>query len=87
MYIPKVTYLGLTNTLPMFQRIIHQDLRPILQKYPKNFGNYLDDTWIVTWKNPEGTALHRRITHELFDLIEKKSYFSNWESADSNKNA
>jgi len=29
------------------ERIIHQDLRPILQKYPKNFGNYLDDTWII----------------------------------------
>ena len=52
----------------MFQRIIHQDLRPILQKYPKNFRNYLDDTW----QNPEGRARHQRITHELFDLIEKR---------------
>ena len=74
-YIPKVTYFGLTNAPPTFQRIIHQDLRPILQKYPRAFGNYLDDTWIVTRKTPEGRALHRRITHELFDLLESKSYF------------
>ena len=74
-YVPKVTYFGLTNTPPTFQRIIHQDLRPILQKYPRAFGNYLDDTWIVTRKTPEGRALHRQITHELFDLLENKSYF------------
>ena len=74
-YVPKVTYFGLTNALPTFQRIIHQDLRPILQKYPRAFGNYLDDTWIVTRKTPEGRALHRQITHELFDLLESKSYF------------
>ena len=57
-YIPKVTYFGLTNVPPTFQQIIHQDLQPILQKYPKNFGNYLDDTWIITRKTPEGRALH-----------------------------
>ena len=74
-YVPKVTYFGLTNAPPTFQRIIHQDLQPILQKYPKNFRNYLDDTWIVTQKTPEGRALHQQITHELFDLLENKSYF------------
>jgi len=62
------------------------DSTEISQEIGTSFGNYLDDTWIFTWKNPEGTALHRRISHELFDLIEKKSYFSNCEGADSNKN-
>ena len=57
-YIPRVTYFRLMNTPPTFQRIIHQDLWPILQKYPRNFGNYLNDTWIVTQKNPEGRVLH-----------------------------
>jgi len=33
-YIPKVTYFGLTNAPPMFQQVIHQDLQPVLQKYP-----------------------------------------------------
>jgi len=33
-YIPKVTYFGLTNAPPMFQRVIYQDLQLILQKYP-----------------------------------------------------
>ena len=47
-YIPRVTYFGLTNAPPTFQRVIHQDLRPILQKYPQNVGNYLDDVWVVT---------------------------------------
>ena len=74
-YIPRVTYFGLTNAPPTFQWIIHQDLQPILQKYPKSFRNYLDDTWIITQKDQEGRALHKQITYELFDLLEKKSYF------------
>ena len=74
-YILKVTYFRLMNMPPTFQQIIYQDLWLILQKYPKNFGNYLDNTWIVTWKNPEGRALHQQITYELFNLLEEKSYF------------
>jgi len=61
------------------------DSTEISQEFRELPGRYLDN--IVTWKNPEGMALHQRISHELFDLIEKKSYFSNWESANSNKNA
>src|SRR5712691_3027467 len=74
-FIPNVTYFGLTNAPPTFQRIMSRDLQRLLQKYPRNFGNYLDDTWIVTAKNPEGREKHRQITHELLDLLEKKSYF------------
>ena len=57
-YIPKVTYFGLTNAPPVFQRAMQRDLRTLLQKYPKEFGNYLDDVWIVTKADKEGTARH-----------------------------
>ena len=72
---PRVTYFGLTNVPPMFQRVIYQDLQPILQKYPQNVGNYLDDVWIATRKDPEGRELHKRIAHKLLELLERKSYF------------
>ena len=74
-YIPAVTYFGLTNAPPTFQRVIAEDLRPILQKYPRNTGNYLDDVWVVTKKNEEGRKLHEQINHELLKLLEEKSYF------------
>jgi len=74
-YIPKVTYFGLTNVPPMFQRVIHQDLRPILQKYLQEVGNYLDDIWIVTKKDEKGRTQHKKIMHKLLDLLEAKSYF------------
>ena len=74
-YIPKVTYFGLTNAPPAFQRTMHRDLEPLLQKYPRNLDNYLDDIWIVTKKDQEGKRLHQQITHQLLDLLEDKSYF------------
>ena len=49
----------------MFQRIIHQDLRPTIQKYLKNFGNYWDDTWIYhiekSWRKGATSKNHSRI--------------------------
>jgi len=74
-YIPRVTYFGLTNMPLMFQRVIHQDLQPILQKYPQEVRNYLDDIWIVTKKSEEGRMQHKKIMHKLLDLLEKKLYF------------
>jgi len=74
-YVPNVTYFGLTNAPPMFQQVLQTDLQPLLQKYTKEFGNYLDNVWIVTKKNQLGTKLHRKITHKLFNLLEEKSYF------------
>jgi len=74
-YIPRVTYFGLTNAPPTFQRVIHQDLWPVLQKYPQEVGNYLDDIWIVTKKDKEGRTQHKKITHKLLELLETKSYF------------
>ena len=74
-YIPNVTYFGLTNVPPTFQHVVHQDLRPLLQKYLENFDSYLDDTWIVTRNSPKESALHDYIMHNLFKLLRKNSYF------------
>src|ERR1700704_6078397 len=59
----------------MFQQVLQTDLQPLLQKYPKEFGNYLNNVWIITKKNQLGTKLHRKITHKLFDLLKEKLYF------------
>ena len=56
----------------MFQRVVHLDLRPLLQKYPRELGNYLDDLWIVTKRDAAGQKLHEQITHEVLQLLEEK---------------
>ena len=65
-FIPAVTYFSLTNVPPTFQRVVHQDLEPLLQKYPREFGNYLDNTWIVMNDDQKGIERHRQITWEHF---------------------
>ena len=50
-FILNVTYFGLTNAPLTFQRVVHLDLWPLLQKYPRKLGNYLDDLWIITKKD------------------------------------
>jgi hypothetical protein len=47
----------------------------LLQKYPENVGNYMDDWWIATASDKEGRCLHTQIIHEFLDLMEEKSYF------------
>jgi hypothetical protein len=54
---------------------MQRDLEPLLQKYPRNLDNYLDDIWIVTKKSQDQKRLHKQITHELLDLLKEKSYF------------
>jgi hypothetical protein len=68
-------YFGLMNAPPFFQRVMHQDFRPLLQKYPENLGNYMDDWWVATNDTEEGRALHCQIIHEFLDCMEEKSYF------------
>ena len=68
-------YFGLMNAPPFSQRMMHQDFRELLQRYPENLGNYMDDWWIATESTTEGTALHRKIVHEFLDQMERKSYF------------
>ena len=58
MFIPQVMYFGLKNAPPFFQRMMHHDFRELLQRYPENLGNYMDDWWIVMENTSEGTAVH-----------------------------
>src|SRR6201990_193298 len=74
-FIPKVMYFGLMNAPPFFQRTMHRDFRELLQRYPENLGNYMDDWWIATDSTPQGQELHKKIVHEFLDLMEEKSYF------------
>lgn len=55
--------------------MMHWDFCELLQRYPKNLGNYMDDWWIATESTPEETALHWRIAHKFLDQMEKKLYF------------
>jgi hypothetical protein len=56
-YIPHIMYFRLTNVPPFFQQTIHCNFHSLLQKYPKNIGNYMDDWWIVTANDEEGKRL------------------------------
>jgi hypothetical protein len=42
-YIPCVMYFGLTNVPPFFQWTMHRDFHSLLQRYPENIGNYMDN--------------------------------------------
>ena len=68
-------YFGLTNALPFFQQLMHKDFRPLLQRYPKNLENYMDDWWVTTPDDKEGLKLHRQIIHEFLTMMEEKSHF------------
>ena len=57
-FIPQVMYFGLKNAPPFFQRMMPRDFRELLQRYPKNLRNYMDNWWIATDNTPEGMALH-----------------------------
>ena len=74
-YVPQVMYFGLTNAPPFFQRTMHRDFRSLLQKYPENLGNYMDDWWVATANDEEGKRLHKQIVHEFLDKMEECSYF------------
>jgi Reverse transcriptase (RNA-dependent DNA polymerase) len=74
-YIPRVMYFGLTNTPPHFQRVLRHNFADVLQKYPTEVFNYMDDFAVATKKSPEGLERHRKICHELLDIMEKQSYF------------
>ena len=74
-FIPQVMYFSLKNVPPFFQWMMHRDFRELLQRYPENLRNYMDNWWIATDDTSEGIALHQRITHEFLDQMEQKSYF------------
>jgi hypothetical protein len=74
-YIPKVMTFGLRNAPSVFQRAMNRDLRPLKQKYPDHFTNFMDDVCIMTDDSEEGRALHRKIVHEFLNCLERHSYF------------
>ena len=46
---------------------MHHDFCALLQKYPDNLGNYMDDWWIATPDGEEGVKLHKEIVHAFLD--------------------
>ena len=66
-FIPQVMYFGLKHAPPFFQRMMHRNFRELLQRYPENLRNYMDDWWIVTENTSEGMALHQKITHKFLN--------------------
>src|ERR1700730_13170266 len=74
-YVPRVMYFGLSNAPPFFQRTMNRDFMGLLQQYPDDLGNYMDDWWIATTDDEEGKKRHREITHAFLDRMEECSYF------------
>ena len=54
---------------------MNQDLRPLKQKYPHNFANYMDDVAIGTDNSPAGQELHEKILKEFLNILREQSYF------------
>ena len=75
MYIPRVVYFGMKNAPPFFQRIMAKEFQILTQHYEPYLSNYLDDWIIVTLGGEEGLILHRQITHNFLDLLQKRLYF------------
>ena len=74
-FIPQVMYFDLINVPPFFQQMMHRDFCELLQRYPENLGNYMNDWWITTESTPEGVTLHQKIAHKFLNQMEKKLYF------------
>jgi hypothetical protein len=74
-FVPRVMYFGLKNAPPFFQRTMNQDFTPLLQKYPDELGNYMDDWWIATTDDEGGRRRHKEITHTFLDRMEERFYF------------
>jgi Reverse transcriptase (RNA-dependent DNA polymerase) len=72
LYQPNVMYFGLTNSPPMFQKTMDRLFRPLKDKYPGMLFVYMDDILIAT---DNDLSLHRRIVHDVLDLLETESFF------------
>jgi hypothetical protein len=69
---PKVMFFGLTNSPATFQRFMDRIFAPLKRRYPGLIFVYMDDILIATGGDRE---LHRRIIHEVLDLLERESLF------------
>jgi len=43
----------------------------VLQKYPNEIFNYMDNFIVATKKSPEGVEWHQEICHELLCIMEE----------------
>jgi Reverse transcriptase (RNA-dependent DNA polymerase) len=65
-------FFGLTNSLATFQRTMDRVFHCLRDKYPGMIFVYMDNILIATIKDYE---LHRRLVHEVLDLLEEESFF------------
>jgi Reverse transcriptase (RNA-dependent DNA polymerase) len=72
LYQPNVMYFGLTNSPPTFQKTMDCLFRPLKDKYLGMLFVYMDDILIAT---ADDLPLHRRIVHDVLDLLEAESFF------------
>jgi Reverse transcriptase (RNA-dependent DNA polymerase) len=72
LYQPNVMYFGLTNLPLTFQKTMDHLFRPLKDKYPGMLFVYMDDILIAT---ADDLPLHRRIVHDVLDLLEAESFF------------
>jgi Reverse transcriptase (RNA-dependent DNA polymerase) len=72
LYQLNVMYFGLTNSPLTFQKTMDHLFCPLKDKYPGMLFIYMDDILITTMNDQ---PLHRRIVHDVLDLLEAKSFF------------
>jgi Reverse transcriptase (RNA-dependent DNA polymerase) len=72
LYQPNVMFFGLTNSPATFQRTMDRVFWDLRNQYPGMVFVYMDDILIATI---DDLPLHRRIVHEVLDLLEKESFF------------
>jgi Reverse transcriptase (RNA-dependent DNA polymerase) len=65
-------FFGLTNLPATFQRMMDRVFHHLHDKYPSMIFVYMDDILIATIKDYD---LHRRLVHEVLNLLEKESFF------------
>jgi RNase H-like domain found in reverse transcriptase/Integrase zinc binding domain/Reverse transcriptase (RNA-dependent DNA polymerase) len=65
-------FFGLTNSPATFQRTMDRVFRCLRDKYPRMIFMYMDNILIATTKD---YALHRRLVHEVLDILEAESFF------------
>ena len=68
-------YFGLENAPLFFQCMMAREFQPLMQQYEPYLSNYLNNWIITTPDRKEGLELHRQITHQFLDLLQKLSYF------------
>jgi hypothetical protein len=74
-FIPTVITFGFYNAPSIFQQAMNRDLKPLKQKYPHNFANYMDDVAIGTEDSLDRRRLHKQIVNKFLTILKKRSYF------------